>query len=565
MSQPWFFHHVSEDPFAFPVARGRLKLRLFVPSGLHLACTVVHGDRYEPPGHERPVRMERKGSAGAYEIHEAVIEAPLSRSRYLFYAESPDGRYAWYGERGLSENREQAGSFQMAYIHRPEAVELPVWTEGTVAYEIFPSSFHPDGLQGFARQLPYLRELGVNLIYMTPIFESPSPHKYDTADYYAVDASFGSAEDLKELTAAAHRLGIRVMLDAVFNHSGDRFFAFRDVLEHGKDSPYANWFHVRSYPVMQEPEPSYETFGTAEAYMPKLNLDHPEAADYMIGVARHWTETAGIDGWRLDVSNEVSPAFWTRFRREMKALNPGLLLIGEVMHAAGFWLKGDMFDGAMNYLLRDALMDFFAEQTTGPARFLEQLLHLEALYNDQANQAMFQLLGSHDTERFLTACRRGRGWDREATALARMKLAAFFQMTYTGIPMIYYGDEIGMEGATDPDCRRPMVWEEERQSAELLEWHRRLIALRKSRKALTGGSFHVWFTDEARNLLGYLRRSEEGDIAMVINNSPGRYLLELPSFRQDGANLVERLSGKAVIGGGKIRIAIEPFGCLMLE
>ncbi|WP_379136551.1 glycoside hydrolase family 13 protein [Paenibacillus sp. sgz500958] len=565
MSHPWFFHHLSEDPFIYPVTLNLLKVRLFVPAGLDLACSVVSSDRYEPPGRERPVTMERVGSAGAYEIYEAVIEAPMRRSRYLFYAENPGGMYAWYGERGISENRERAGSFQIPYIHRPRAFEFPSWTKGSIVYQIFPSSFHPDGLKGITERLYYLRELGVNLVYMTPIFDSPSAHKYDTTDYYMIDENFGSMEDLKELVQVAHRNGIRVILDAVFNHSGDKFFAFQDVMEKGEASSYTKWFHIDSFPVVQSPVPNYETFGTHLAYMPKLNLDHPAAAEYMIDVAKYWVKEAGIDGWRFDVSNEVSPSFWRRVRDELKALNPELLLIGEVMHASGQWLRGDMFDGAMNYLLRDAMLSFFAEQTVGPRGFMEQLLHLEALYNDQANLAMFQLIGSHDTERFLTACGRGRGWDKEATAKARLKLAVFFQMTYLGIPMIYYGDEVGMEGKTDPDCRRPMIWESKEQSSEMLEWYRTLISSRKSRKALTEGTYRNWFMDEPRNLLGYTRRSGRDVVGMVINNSPNRYELELPAFRQDKANLIEVLSGEAVIGGGAIRITIEPFGCLMLE
>ncbi|WP_448766675.1 alpha-amylase family glycosyl hydrolase, partial [Acinetobacter sp. AGC35] len=142
----------------------------------------------------------------------------------------------------------------------------------------------------------------------------------------------------------AHRHGIRVILDAVFNHSGDTFFAFKDVMEKGEDSLYKDWFIFNSYPVTQSP-PNYETFGKAEASMPKLNMDHPAVADYMIEVAKYWVREAGIDGWRLDVANEVDPRFWTRLRRELKSEFPELLFIGEIMHASGPWLKGDQFDG----------------------------------------------------------------------------------------------------------------------------------------------------------------------------------------------------------------------------
>lgn len=565
MSHPWFLHHISDDPYVFPVGPNRLKIRLQTPNGLGLACSVAYSDRYEPPGRETPVPMEKLGSAGPYEIHEAIIETSNRRCRYVFYAEDASGRYAWYGERGISENRDLAGSFQMPYLHRDTAIELPVWTEGTVAYQIFPASYCQDGLTGITETLPYLKELGINLLYMTPIFASPSVHKYDTTDYYKIDEAFGTLDDLRLLVQTAHEYGIRVILDAVFNHSGDTFFAFKDVLDHGEKSPYRDWFHIHSFPVVQSPVPSYETFGVAEAYMPKLNLEHPEAADYMIEVAKYWIKETGIDGWRIDVANEVSPLFWNRLRSEIKGLNPELLLIGEIMHASGFWLKGDRFDGVMNYVLRDALLSFFAEQTLGPAGFAEQLLHVEALYNDSANLANFQLIGSHDTERFLTACSRGRGWDRETTAVKRMKLAVFFQMTYLGIPMIYYGDEVGMEGRTDPDCRRPMIWDTERQSADMLAWYRQLISIRKNRKALTGGRFRVWFTDEPRNVIGYVRQSGQERVGLLINNSPNAYTLDVSPFSETGQPMTEVLSNRRIEGGENLRISIGPFECLILE
>lgn len=566
MSQRWFLYHTSEDPFAFPVGPGALKLRLFVQSGQHLSCTVVHSDRYDSPGSEVPMPMERIGSAGAYDIHEAIIMTDTKRSRYLFHVGNPAGDYLWYGERGMSENREIAGTFQYAYIHRLLAMEVPTWSADAVAYQIYPSSFNQGTLQGISDKMPYLQELGVTAIYMTPVFESPSEHKYNTSDYYKVDPAFGDMNGLKELVRDAHQRGIKVILDAVFNHAGDTFFAFKDVLEQGEASPYKDWFFIHSYPVEQSPLLNYETFAKAEATMPKLNMDNPDAADYMIAVAKHWVREAGIDGWRLDVANEVNSSFWSRFRRELKSEYPELLLIGEIMHASGPWLRGDQFDGGMNYLLREAMLEFYAQQSTGPVRFMEQLLHLEALYNDQANQAMFQLIGSHDTLRFLTACKQGgRGWDRERTAEQRMKLAVFFQMTYIGIPMIYYGDEIGMEGATDPHCRKPMIWQELEQNTALHKWYKQLISLRMEHDVLRKGSFRPWFTDEARNVLGYLRSSGQEKMGLIINNSPNSYQLELCRYRSDKNVLTDLLSGMTIRNSYRLIVEVEPFGCLMLH
>ncbi|SEU20184.1 glycoside hydrolase family 13 protein [Paenibacillus sp. NFR01] len=566
MSTRWFVHHAAEDPFAFPAGPGMLKLRLFVQNGLHLTCTVLHADRYSPPGREQPQAMERIGSAGAYELYETVIAAETGKCRYLFHLQDASGAYAWYGERGISENRDQAGFFQYAYIHQPEVLKLPSWSEDAVVYQIYPSSFNGGTLEGISEKIPYLQELGVNAVYMTPVFESPSEHKYDTTDYFAVDPAFGTLEDLKTLVATAHQHGIRVVLDAVFNHSGDHFFAFRDVLEKGEASAYKDWFFIRSFPVQQAPEPNYETFGEGIAVMPKLNMGHPAVADYMMEVAKYWVREAGIDGWRLDVANEVNPLFWSRFRRELKEEFPELLIIGEIMHAPGPWLRGDQFDGGMNYVLRDALLEFFAEQTAGPARFMEQQLHIEAMLNDQANSAMFQLLGSHDTLRFLTACKEGgRGWDHEATALRRMKLAVFFQMTYFGIPMIYYGDEVGMEGATDPHCRKPMLWEPETQNAELLGWYRKLIALRREYPMLRGkGAFQPWIVDEARNVVGYFRGRGSDKAGVILNLSPNHYQLELDGSSFGKNVLTDVLTGRTLHCSKKMVAELEPFGGLLL-
>lgn len=566
MSQRWFLYHTCEDPFAFPIATGVLKLRLFVQGGLNLTCTVIHADRYDSPGKEIPHTMDNMGSAGTYEIYEAVIETSVNRSRYLFHIANATGEYQWYGERGMSESRERAGSFQYAYLHCSEAIELPTWSKEAVTYQIYPNSYNQGTLQGISDKMPYMQALGVTVIYMTPIFESPSEHKYDTSDYYKIDPAFGDLDGLKELVNNAHGHGIKVILDAVFNHSGEHFFAFRDVLQQGENSLFKDWFFVRSYPVTQSPMPNYETFAKAEAHMPKLNMNNPDTADYMINVAKYWVREAGIDGWRLDVANEVNPQFWSRFRRELKSEFPELLLIGEIMHASGPWLRGDQFDGGMNYVLRDAVLEFFAEQSTGPVRFMEQILHQEALYNDQANSAMFQLLGSHDTLRFLTACKEGgRGWDHERTAEQRMKLAVFFQMTYIGIPMIYYGDEVGMEGATDPHCRKAMIWQKEEQNITLLHWYKQLISLRKNQVVLRTGSFRPWFTDEVRNVLGYVRSSGQEKIGLIINNSPNTYQLELSPFCSDKNVLTNLLSGATHTNTDRILVQIEPFGCLMLH
>ncbi|MEK0312450.1 glycoside hydrolase family 13 protein [Cohnella sp. 56] len=550
-------YHCNDIPYLFKVGEHEVKLRIRAKRGDVSECSVVHSDRYRPPGAGDMLKLTLAASTELHDYFEGVVYAKVKRLRYQFLLTGYDGAEVWCGEYGASESRRAAGAFHCASLAAQDDGAPPSWVKDAVVYQIFPDRFARSGasgegaateawtataaptrhsvyggnLKGVIDKLPYLQHLGINVLYFTPVFESPSNHKYDTTDYYKIDPAFGTLEELKALVADAHARGIRVVLDAVFNHSGDGFFAFRDVLTQGAASPYADWFHVRSYPVVQSPEPSYESFGIHSPSMPKLNTRHPDAAQYLLDVAAYWIEEAGIDGWRLDVANEVDHEFWRRLRRRVKGLGAELLLVGEIMHQSGAWLRGDQFDGVMNYLWRDAMVDFFARQTTTARAFAGQIESVRMLYTDSANSAMFNLLGSHDTERFLTACSHsGWGW-QEKQETARLKLAVLFQMTYIGMPMIYYGDEVGMTGGEDPDCRRPMIWDERRQDQSLLSHYRTLIALRRDNPALTDGSFDIWFVDEAANTLGYVRRCGRQCLAVLINNSPNIVKTE-PNLRK---------------------------------
>lgn len=590
-------YHSAEPPYAFPLDGERLKIRIRMKKNEAAACLVMYADRFHSPGLEAPQAMELIGFTRHFDYYETVVRPPGRRLRYQFYIRTKAGESVWYGERGASGNRGEAGYFQYAYICDADIPQVPDWLHEAVVYQIFPDRFRngdpandPAGtlpwtadarpgiydrfggdLQGVIDKLPYLAELGVNTLYLTPVFASPSNHKYDTADYLTVDPTFGDNETLKRLVGLAHGLGMRVILDAVFNHSGDRFFAFRDVMERGEESAYKDWFFVKSYPVVQSPAPSYATFSHAEATMPKLNTAHPDAARYLLDVARYWLDYAGIDGWRLDVANEVDHRFWRRLRSEVKERYPDAALIGEIMHQSAPWLRGDQFDGVMNYLFRETMLDYFARQTIGATAFVEQLTHIAMSYTDQANAAMLQLLGSHDTERFLTACRKyGAGWHAKETAEARMMLAVCLQFAYPGMPMIYYGDEAGMEGDADPDCRRPMLWDEAERSPRLFVLYKELIALRRRHPALTRGSFRLWFADEARNALGFVRASGDDRFAVVINNAQQPFELQaaLPFEAAPGLALAASAPGGATYRRGEGAdggLVVGPYGCAMLR
>lgn len=583
-------YHSNEIPYIFPIGTNRLKIRIRAKRSEAASCTLLYSDRYVSPGCEVPMQLEKVAVTTHFDYFEGTLDVPTKRLRYLFLLTGHDGSEAWCGERGVSRNRMEVGAFQFAYICGGDIPVIPDWLHDAVIYHIFPERFHngnpdndPEGtlpwalegemssrswyggdLQGVIDKMPYLAGLGINTLYLTPVFLSPSNHKYNTTDYYQIDPAFGDLDTLKTLVKLAHEHQIRVLLDAVFNHTGDTFFAFQDVLQRGADSPYCDWYSFSEYPVIQSP-PNYEMFGEVME-MPKLNTNNPEVIAYFIDVAKYWIQEVGIDGWRLDVANEPDHRFWRALRQEVKALNPDATLIGEVMHYCGPWLKGDEFDGAMNYLLRDIMLDFFAKQQIGVSSFVEQVAQLQMSYTDQANEAMMQIIDSHDTERFLSSCLKGGwGWNKEQSAEKRMRLAVLFQFTYLGMPMVYYGDEIGMSGNTDPDCRRPMLWNAEEHNAEMDVYYRRLIALRREVPALARGDYRLWFADESRNTFGFFRTLEGQRVAVIFNNSPVAFELgdELAAeWNQDST--AEAITGETYARAELAQVTVAPYSGIIL-
>lgn len=404
---------------------------------------------------------------------------------------------------------------------------VPDWVPDAIFYQIFTDRFYngdpsndPPGtepwgnppsrenffggdLQGILRKLDYLQGLGVNALYLNPIFRARTNHKYDTCDYFEVDPAFGSNDLLKELVRELHRRDMRIILDGVFNHCGDGFWAFEDVKARGAASPYADWFIVRSYPIRARP-PSYYTFSDA-AYMPKLNLNHRPVREYVLKVATYWLEEAAIDGWRLDVPFRIPLAFWREFRAAVKAVNPQAYLVGEVWREAGPWVQGDTFDGTTNYRLREMILGYCATHLLDAESFAFEVEMLHQAHGNAA-PAMLNLLGSHDTPRILTVLRGD---------VDRLLVAVVFLMTTVGTLLIYYGDEIGLCGDMDPDCRRTMEWDEARWNPRINDAYRKLIGLRRAHPALRRGRFETLLTFDG--VCAY-RRVYEGDEVIVILN-----------------------------------------------
>ena len=421
---------------------------------------------------------------------------------------------------------------QEPVVREQEKPFVPRWVKDAIFYQIFPERFangdpsnDPPGtepwggepksknyfggdLKGIIDHLDYISSLGVNTLYLNPIFQSNSNHKYTTDDYLKIDPAFGNEPTFQRLVDSCHARDIRIILDGVFNHTGTGFFAFNDIKVHGANSKYLKWYNVYSLPVGPPGKPNYEAWwGYGD--LPKLMTQNPEVRKYLYQVTEHWMKV-GIDGWRLDVPNEIPHPFWIEWRKLVKSLNPEAYIVGEIWDDGAPWLGGDQFDGVMNYRFRAACLDFFVTGKKNAFEFDTSLAATRAMYSEDANCGMQNLLGSHDTERLLTLCR----GDKE-----KMKLAWLFQMTYVGAPMVYYGDEIGMMGGKDPGCRGTMVWDKDKQDRDLLEFMKTLIRLRREQLPLRQGSFEMLAADSLSNVCSFVRRSPEAGCLVVLNNS----------------------------------------------
>lgn len=534
--------HQPYEPYAYAITSHKARLVLLASPCKFYRVTLHYGDRYVKETTDS-LAMRFAGFDGTHDVFVADVPVPTSRLKYVFEAapmdREPDNQgdkltsSIFIGEGGTSTDPEEAGIFQIPYLCAQDVFRVPEWVNSSVCYQIFPERFengnpaltpagavtwdakptrasmHGGDLPGITKRLDYLKALGVNLVYLTPVFAAGSNHKYDTFDYKKIDPQFGTKEDLRDLVTKAHELGIKVVLDAVFNHAGLRFAPFRDALEHGRESKYFDWFFIDGDEVDTK-SVNYETFGTKNAYMPKLNVANPEVETFLLDVATYWIRECNIDGWRLDVANEISHVFWRRFREAVKAEKPDALIIGEVWHNSMPWLYGDQFDSVMNYVFRDACLKYFIKGEWSSVQFAEAMVRLLYLYPDAPTRAMFNLLGSHDTERILTLA------DED---VAKVALAFTFAFTFPGIPMLYYGDEIGMVGGQDPDCRRAMIWDEERQDLALQALVAHLAHLRTSQPALAGSRLDL--LDVREDLIVYERISDDGKEAIRVAINTG--------------------------------------------
>lgn len=464
-------------------------------------------------------------------------------------------------------------------------MSVPYWVEDAVFYQIFPDRFangdpsndlpemDPWGsaptsygfqggdLRGVIQNIDYLLDLGINAVYLNPIFQSSSNHRYSTTDYFKIDSKLGTLHDFRALIEVAHENDIKIILDGVFNHCGRGFFAFNDVLENQEKSLYKSWFHILNFPV-----DAYSP-GDAQDYLawwkykslPKFNTSNPETRQYLLDVARYWIEQ-GADGWRLDVPNEIDDdSFWAEFRQVVKRANPEAYILGEIWEIDPRWVGDQHFDGLMNYPARETLLNFVNGKINA-SQLLEKVTKLINVYPRENAYANYLPLGTHDTERVMTTV----GGDAR-----KVKLAFLLQFAIPGAPAIFYGDEIGLDGGKDPACRKPFNWNKDEWNMDLRQFVQRLIHLRNSLAVLRRGNFTRVSGDDSRNCVAFARTLGQEKILVAINASGMRRSIRLPVGElglEDGLILHNLIGeGEYIVSGVDLSLTLPAWSGLLLK
>ena len=519
--------HDMDKRFCYAIDKDLFVIRVQVKKD-DMEEVILHcEDKYIPMERNdtrKTITMKKVATSRFHDYYEAQLQMHLICLRYFFEFKDMQGERVYYGNYEFSKecitNRDRMFDCPQN-LREEEMFEVPQWAANKAVYQIFPSRFaasqpvdrelwykapitpmddlHGD-LRGIIEHMDHIQKLGIDVLYMTPVFKSNSCHKYDTIDYYQVDPSFGTLEDLKELVQKAHERGMKVVMDAVFNHTAREFFAFEDILEKGEKSKYLDWYFIEGFPLESGTGeiPNFKCFAY-HGGMPKLNLRNPEVEKFITDVACYWIKECDIDGWRMDVGDEISHFFWKRFREVVKAVKKNMLIIGEIWHYAGDFLEGDEWDTVMNYPFYLNMIDLLAEEKINVSRFVQNLGYLKGRLNKKCYPLMWNLIDSHDTARFLHLCNNNK---------KKQHLAAAFQLLLPGMPMIYYGDEYAMPGANDPDCRRGMYWDEEYQDQEMFEWYKQLLHIRKAHTCIVDGE-----------LIETIVKDEEETIALIFNCS----------------------------------------------
>lgn len=538
--------HRPLSQYAYSTAEYCLTIRLRAAKNNLSSCVLHYGNRVDLTQLDKfcTLKMEKIATDDYFDYYEANISSDLDRVCYYFEMQDAYEHLYLYADTiaaDFPEDRTEV--YQFPFIRREEISDVPHWLKEAVVYNIFPDSFADSKrgisciakdyfdektgqtlhtrlggtIRGIIENLDYIEDLGFNCLYLNPIFTAAEYHRYDLLDYYHVCPNLGTDDDFRELVSEVHNRGMHIIIDGVFNHSSWYFFAFDDVVKNGENSQYKDWFYGLKFPVVRPEDgerPSYTCFAY-ERKMPKLNTSNPKVRDYFMDVCRYWLEDFDVDGWRLDVANEVDKDFWRAFRAVAKKTKKDSVLIAEIWENSERWLQGDMFDSTMNYEFRKVCRDFFAFGKINAREFNSRFVDMLLRYPFPIVQGQLNLLDSHDVSRFRSLCAQNSADSGDSSAVdKRFRLAELCLLTSVGTPSVFYGDELGIVGFEECDYRAAMPWVNPvKDNRDLF---RELINLRKSNDCFSHGNFRVLDYDE-RGKFVFAREADSKRVVVALN------------------------------------------------
>ncbi len=552
--------HITDSEYCFPVSENEIVIRLRAAKNDLVKVWIIYESKYQIGISQQKKLMEKELSGTMFDYYSIRLNLTDTRLAYVFYVF--DGKdYYYFSEDGATKEYDfkkgYYNFFQYPYINRADIADRVEWLTNAFFYQIFidrfcigdaykdmdyinlrwgdipnPKSFAGGDLKGILNKVDYIHKLGFNALYLTPIFKSISNHKYDIIDYFEIDRHFGTKEDLKKLVKTLHEKGMKIVLDAVFNHVSELNTMFADVVKKGRQSPYHDYFVIRGDYPTKDPL-NYEVFASCD-YMPKWNTSNKKVQDYLISIAKYYIEEFDIDGWRLDVSDEISHDFWRRFRKEIKSVKKDAAIIGENWHNASNYLKGDQYDSIMNYAFTKAALDYFAYDKMDAEAVSNKLNDILARNSDTVNDMMMNLLDSHDTDRFFSEVHKDK---------IKLKAALCLLYLFPGSPSVFYGTENYTEGGYDPDCRRCMDWDKaSSKDNDIIPLLQKLSEIRNKCRFVFEGT--RIYSSEDKKLLCMERHGEKSCAKLLINmtNEPG----------MDESIPVEARSFRLFVDGGSV-------------